>query len=124
MLNRRQFLGTGLGATVAALALPGDKIRYAMSGHQFRLMPPHPEAGVKMTAQYGYHGLEPFQEDIAKYLDKPPEALKQVLAASGLDLCTVGSGGQYLDPPPFRRRWKAISPDAATSHSSVANTSK
>jgi inosose dehydratase len=51
-----------------------------------------------MTAQYGYHGLEPFQEDIAKYLDKPPEALKQVLAASGLALCTVGSGGQYLDP--------------------------
>jgi len=68
-----------------------------MSGHEFRTTPPHPESGIKMTAQYGYHGLEPFQEDIAKYLDKPPSALKEVLDASGLSLCTVGSGGQYLD---------------------------
>lgn len=98
MLNRRQLLGTGLGAVVAAHALPGDKMRYATSGHQFRRTSPHPEAGIKMTAQYGYHGIEPFQEDIAQYLDKPLEALKQVLDASGIALCTIGSGGQYLDP--------------------------
>jgi inosose dehydratase len=98
MLNRRQFLSAGLGAAAAAHALPGDKMRFAMSGHEFRRTEPHPEAGIKMTARYGYHGLEPFQEDIAKYLDKPPDALKQVLDASGLALCTVGSGGQYLDP--------------------------
>jgi inosose dehydratase len=97
ILNRRQFFGTGLAAALAARANDGDKMRYAMSGHEFRTTPPHPETGIKMTAQYGYHGLEPFQEDIAKYLNKPPSALKEVLDASGLSLCTVGSGGQYLD---------------------------
>lgn len=99
MLNRREFLGAGLGGlAVAAQAMPSDKMRFAMSGHEFRTTPPHPETGIKMTARYGYHGLEPFQEDIAKYLDQPPAALKEVLEASGLALCTVGSGGQYLDP--------------------------
>jgi inosose dehydratase len=97
MLNRREFLITG-AAAVAAQAATGDKMRYAMSGHEFRHTLPHPEEGIKMTARYGYHGLEPFQEDIAKYLDKPPEELKKVLDASGLALCSVGSGGQYLDP--------------------------
>src|SRR5882762_10540880 len=100
MVNRREFIGTGLAALVAsrAFALPGDKMRYAMSGHEFRTTPPHPETGIKMAARYGYHGLEPFQEDVAKYLTQPPEALKKVLDASGLALCTIGSGGQYLDP--------------------------
>lgn len=97
ILNRRQFVGTGLAAALAARANDGDRMRYAMSGHEFRTTPPHPETGIKMTAQYGYHGLEPFQEDIAKYLSKPPSVLKEVLDASGLSLCTVGSGGQYLD---------------------------
>ncbi|MEO8048892.1 MAG: hypothetical protein ABI833_00635 [Acidobacteriota bacterium] len=71
MLNRREFLGAGLVAAVATQAMPKDRMRFAMSGHEFRHTPPHPEAGIKMAAQYGYHGLEPFQEDIAKYLDKP-----------------------------------------------------
>ena len=101
MLTRRELIGAGLGVAVVgarAFALPGDKMRYAMSGHQFRTTLPHPETGIKMAAQYGYHGLEPFQEDIARYLTQPPEALKSVLDASGLALCTVGSGGEYLDP--------------------------
>src|SRR5882672_3251306 len=99
MLNRREFLITGAGAAATvAQAATGDKMRFAMSGHEFRRTQPHPEEGIKMTARYGYHGLEPFQEDIAKYLDKPPEELKKVLDASGLALCSVGSGGQYLDP--------------------------
>ena len=98
MLDRRGFLAAGLGSVVAARALPADKMRYAMSGHEFMTTLPHPEAGIKMTARYGYHGLEPFQEDVAKYLAKPPEQLKEVLDASGLALCTIGSGGQYLDP--------------------------
>src|SRR5438477_3537658 len=97
MLNRREFLVTGTGAALAAQAATGDRMRFATSGHEFRHTPPHPEEGIKMTARYGYHGLEPFQEDIAKYLDKPPEELKKVLDASGLALATVGSGGQYLD---------------------------
>ncbi len=99
MLSRREFLGAGLGAAVAARvsALPGDKMRYAMSGHQFRTTPPHPETGIKMAARYGYHGLEPFQDDMPQYLTQPPEQFKKVLDASGLALCTIGSGGQYLD---------------------------
>jgi len=100
MLTRREFLYTGLGAAVAARAhaLPGDKMRYAMSGHQFRTTPPHPETGIKMAARYGYHGIEPFQDDMPQYLKRPPEEFKAVLDASGLALCTIGSGGQYLDP--------------------------
>ena len=100
MLTRREFLGAGLGAAVAAraYALPGDKMRYAMSGHQFRTTPPHPETGIKMAARYGYHGLEPFQDDMPQYLKRPPAEFKSLLDASGLALCTIGSGGQYLDP--------------------------
>jgi sugar phosphate isomerase/epimerase len=72
-------------------------MRYAMSGHQFRTMLPHPDTGVKMAARYGYHGIEPFQDDMPQYLEQPPDAFKNVLDASGLALCTIGSGGQYLD---------------------------
>jgi inosose dehydratase len=99
MLTRREFLGAGLGAAVAAraAALPGDKMRYAMSGHQFRTTPPHPESGIKMAARYGYHGLEPFEDDMRRYLEQPPAVFKQLLDASGLALCTIGSGGRYLD---------------------------
>jgi sugar phosphate isomerase/epimerase len=100
MLNRRELLGAGVGAAVAALAhaLPGDRMRYAMSGHEFRTTLPHPETGIKMTARYGYHGLEPFQDDLTKYLGRPPQELRNVLDDAGLALCTIGSGGQYLDP--------------------------
>src|SRR5450432_2810375 len=98
MFNRREFIGASLAAASTLQGIPQDRMRYAMSGHEFRHTPPHPEAGIKMAARYGYHGLEPFQEDVAKYLGKPPEQLKEVLDASGLALCTVGSGGQYLDP--------------------------
>jgi inosose dehydratase len=100
MLSRREFIGAGVGAAIAARvsALPGDKMRYAMSGHEFRTTPPHPETGIKMAARYGYHGLEPFQDDMPQYLKQPPEAFKNILDQSGLALCTVGSGGQYLDP--------------------------
>ena len=104
MLSRREFIGAGLGAAVAtrAFALPGDKMRYAMSGHQFRGLKPHPETGIKIAAKYGYHGLEPFQDDMPQYLKQPPEVFKKVLDASGLALCTVGSGGQYLDSKGFQ----------------------
>jgi inosose dehydratase len=103
MLTRREFFGAGLGAAVTvvvpgAFARPGDKMRYAMSGHQFRTTKPHPESGIKMAARYGYHGLEPFQDDMPQYLTQPPAVFKELLDASGLALCTVGSGGQYLDP--------------------------
>jgi len=100
MLTRREFLGASLGAAFAAraYALPGDKMRYAMSGHQFRTTPPHPETGIKMAARYGYHGLEPFQDDMPQYLKQPPDVFKKLLDDAGIALCSIGSGGQYLDP--------------------------
>src|SRR5260370_42463603 len=98
MWNRRQFLATSIGSTVAAHALANDKMLYAMSGHEFVTTLPHPEAGIKMAARYGYDGLEPFQEDDAKYLRHAPHQLKETLDASGLSLCTIGSKSQYLEP--------------------------
>ena len=66
MVTRRAFIGAGIGAAVAAraFAMPGDKMRYAMSGHQFRTSASSSETGIKMAARYGYHGLEPFQDDM------------------------------------------------------------
>ena len=100
MLTRREFFGTGLGALVAAraFAMPGDRMRYAISGHQFQTILPHPESGIKMAGRYGYHGLEPFQGDMPQYLTQPPDVFKALLDEAGLALCTIGSGGQYLDP--------------------------
>jgi inosose dehydratase len=99
MLTRREFLGASLCAAAAsrADALPGDRMRYAMSGHQFRTTLPHPETGIQIAARYGYHGLEPFEDDMPHYLERPPQDFKKLLDAAGLALCTVGSGGQYLD---------------------------
>ena len=39
-------------------------MRYAMSGHQFTPLVPHPETGIRMAARYGYHEIEPFQNDV------------------------------------------------------------
>jgi inosose dehydratase len=103
MLNRREFLATSLGVPVAAQAMPGDKMRFSMSGHQFRTTLPHPEMGIKMTAAYGYHGIEPFQDDMPQYLKQPPEVFKKLLDSAGIALCTVGSGGQYTDPAQFAK---------------------
>jgi inosose dehydratase len=103
MLNRREFLATGLGATLPAQAMPGDKMRFATSGHQFRTTLPHPETGIQMTAAYGYHGIEPFQDDMPRYLEQPPEVFKKVLDNAGIALCTVGSGGQYTDAAEFAK---------------------
>ena len=86
MLTRREFIGAGIGVAAAtqALALTGDKMRYAMSEHQFRGLKPHPETGIKMTARYGYHGIEPFQDDMPQYLKQPPEVFKKLLDDAGV----------------------------------------
>jgi inosose dehydratase len=100
MLTRREFVLASVGAVLAASparALPGDRMRYAMSGHQFTPLVPHPETGIRMAARYGYHGIEPFQNDVVKYITRPPDAFKALLDESGLALCTIGSGGEYFD---------------------------
>ena len=109
MLTRREFIGAGIGVAAAAqaLALPGDKMRYAMSGHQFRGLKPHPETGVKMTAQYGYHGLEPFQDDMPQYFKQPPEVFKKVLDARASRFARSGAAANISTPHACRKRSRA-----------------
>src|SRR4029453_16919486 len=91
MLTRREFIGAGIGVAAAAeaLALLGEKMATPMGGNQFPGLKPHPETGIKMTAQYGYHGLEPFQDDMPQYLKQPPEVFKNLLDDPGIPLCTI-----------------------------------
>lgn len=100
MVNRREFLSAGIGAAVVgtkAMALPADRFRWAMSSHMFTPLKPHPETGIKMAARFGFHGIEPWGNELQHYLDKPPEVFKRVLDESGIGISSVASGGQYLD---------------------------
>ena len=96
MMTRRSSCSVG-----AALGGPRPRspaiMRYAMSGHQFTPLVPHPETGIRMAARYGYHEIEPFQNDVVKYIKRPPDVFKAVLDEAGIALCTIGSGGQYFD---------------------------
>ena len=100
MLNRREFISTGLGVAAVgakAFALPGDKFRWAMSSHMFTPLKPHPETGIKMAARFGFHGIEPWGNELQNYLTKPPEVFKKVLDESGISISSVASGGEYFD---------------------------
>jgi inosose dehydratase len=99
MLTRREFIGAGVGAFVAAraFALPGDKFRWSMSSHMFTPLKPHPETGIKMAARFGFHGIEPWGNELGKYLTQPPEVFKKVLDESGISISSVASGGEYFD---------------------------
>ena len=86
---------TTLGAVAAAskvFALPGDKFRISMSSHMFTPMKPHPEMGIKMAARFGFHGLEPFAEDIKQYLSQPPEVFKNPDFERGLKMFVSPDG--------------------------------
>jgi len=64
MMNRRQFVGAGLGAAalganaVRLLGMPGDKFRWACTYGMFRSLPHQPDDTLKMLADYGFQGLE------------------------------------------------------------------
>ena len=62
MLNRREFIGAAMGATVAshAFALPADRFRWSINTNMFTPLKPHPETGMKMAARFGFHGVEPW----------------------------------------------------------------
>lgn len=99
MLTRREFIGATVGAAVAtkAFALPGDKFRWAISSHMFTPLKPHPETGIKMAAKFGFHGIEPWGNELQKYLTQPPEVFKKVLDEAGIGISSVASGGEYFD---------------------------
>jgi sugar phosphate isomerase/epimerase len=100
MLNRREFVAAGLGAlalTTRPLAHPGDRFRWAISSHMFTPLKPHPETGIQMAARFGFHGIEPWGNELQEYLHRPPAAFKQVLDSSGIGISSVASGGDYLD---------------------------
>jgi len=100
MVTRREFIGTTLGVAVAgrAFALPADQFRWAMSSHMFTPLKPHPETGIKMAAKFGFHGIEPWGNELQKYLAQPPEVFKKVLDESGVGISSIASGGEYFDP--------------------------
>ncbi len=103
MLTRRTFIGRSLGAGLslaagtALHALPRDKFRWAMSSHMFTPMKPHPEEGIKMAARFGFHGIEPWANEIEHYLSQPPAVFKKVLDASGVSISSISPGGEYFD---------------------------
>ncbi len=99
MVTRREFIQAGVcvGAAATAFALPGDKFRWAMSSHMFTPLKPHPESGIKMAARFGFHGIEPWGNEIQDYLRQPPEVFKKVLDEAGISISSVASGGEYFD---------------------------
>ena len=86
--SRREFLTAGLGALAAPAAAPSP-IRFATSGFIWQ---ENIEEGIRTTARFGFHGIEPFREHIRKYLDKP-QALRRQLDAAGISLVTCSNGG-------------------------------
>jgi inosose dehydratase len=100
ILNRREFVAASLGALALgtrALAYPSDRFRWAISSHMFTPLKPHPETGIQMAARFGFHGIEPWGNELGAYLNRPPEVFKQVLDASGIGISSVASGGDYLN---------------------------
>ncbi len=97
MLNRREFLAAAIGALAAHGAEP-PRIRFATSGYIWQ---EQIEEGIRTTARFGFHGIEPFRPHVVKYLDKP-RALKDLLDAAGISLVTCSNGGgmtvDFIDP--------------------------
>ncbi len=99
MFSRREFVGSVLGAAMArrAWAMPGDKFRWAISSHMFTPLKPHPETGLKVAAKFGFHGVEPWGNELQAYLNQPPAVFKKVLDEAGVGISSIASGGDYFD---------------------------
>ena len=81
MLTRREFIGAAIGATASAhaFALPADRFRWSINTNMFTPLKPHPETGFKMAARFGFHGVEPWANQMQKHLAQPPEVFSEVL---------------------------------------------
>lgn len=99
MVTRREFIGAAAGLAIAprAFASPNDRFRWAISSHMFSPLKPHPETGIKMAARFGFHGIEPWANELQNYLNQPPEAFKKVLDEAGIGIASIASGGEYFD---------------------------
>lgn len=99
MLTRRSFLSSGVAAlATASAATTRPKIRIATSGFIWQ---DNIEEGIRTTARFGFHGIEPFRPHVARYLDRPKE-LKALLDAAGIALVTCSNGAgmtvDFIDP--------------------------
>lgn len=96
-ITRRTFLLTGISA-LAAAADKHPRIRIATSGFIWQ---ENVEEGIRTTARFGFHGIEPFRQHILRYLEKPA-ALKEQLDRAGISLVTCSNGGpmsvDFIDP--------------------------
>lgn len=43
----------------------------------FTPLTPHPEMGIRMAAKFGFHGIEPWGNELQKYLTQHPAVFKQ-----------------------------------------------
>jgi len=95
--TRRELIAAALGAW-GAQAAAQPAIRFATSGFIWQ---ENIEEGIRTTARFGFHGIEPFRHHLARYLDKPLE-LKKQLDAAGIALVTCSNGGgmttNFIDP--------------------------
>ena len=84
-------------AAANAFALPADRFRWAINTNMFTPLKPQPEAGFKMAARFGFHGVEPWANQMQKYLAQPPEVYKKLLDEAGIGISSIASGGEYFD---------------------------
>ena len=100
MLTRREFFGAAAGTAAAltnALALPSDRFRWSINTNMFTPLKPHPETGFKTAARFGFHAVEPWANQMSKYLEQPPEVYKKLLDEAGITISSIASGGEYFD---------------------------
>lgn len=99
MVTRREFIGAAAGLAIAprVFALPTDQFKWAISSHMFTPMKPHPESGITMAARFGFHGIEPWANELQTYLKQPPDVFKKVLDEAGIGIASIASGGEYFD---------------------------
>ena len=106
MMNRREFLATGLAATVVHSAegktvVRPDQGKTFSIAHSGNMWPDNTEQGIKDCGRYGFAGIEPFRNRILNYVDRP-QAFKELLDEAGIRMATCSNGGpmanNFTDP--------------------------